>query len=136
MSEKSGELVNPRSLSDGLSSGRPLDLITDQSRQQVQHIHSETSVVVLDTIKMEDEGWQLDNSVEVGNSSQERKHESVTGQDEVRAPYANIVNASMQRSTNGQEYFEGLECDPNKVVVLDKDCVIDNTEKFSRIEFS
>ncbi|KAL4302847.1 hypothetical protein GQ457_10G018520 [Hibiscus cannabinus] len=60
----------------------------------------------------------------------------VDEQDGIRMSYANIVGYSAREANRNREDVGDWECDPNKVEVLDEDCVIDRTGKFPTIEFS
>ncbi|KAK9007325.1 hypothetical protein V6N11_051153 [Hibiscus sabdariffa] len=50
--------------------------------------------------------------------------------------YANAVGSLTWATSGNREDVGEWECDPNKVEVLDEDCVIDRTGKFRTIEFS
>ncbi|KAK8593728.1 hypothetical protein V6N12_045803 [Hibiscus sabdariffa] len=127
-----------------------LSVSSGQSTQQVQHIRSEIPlerpgsplavdlqnkckkirgdglqdpVVVSDTMELEEDGRQSEFLVEAVNELQGQKQVPAVGQDGMHDSYASVVNAPLRRNAAGQDDFEGLECDPNKVVVLDEDCV-------------
>ncbi|KAK8600403.1 hypothetical protein V6N12_050257 [Hibiscus sabdariffa] len=93
-------------------------------------------IVVSDAMGTEGEHLKIGTPIEVIHLSQVQKQVLATGQDGSRPSYANIVNSTLRGTIRDQNGLEDSECDPNKILVSDEDCVIDRTRKFPRIEFS
>ncbi|KAL4386403.1 hypothetical protein GQ457_09G026060 [Hibiscus cannabinus] len=141
-------LGNENTLAHSITAGpileRPGSPFDSETQGQCKKSRSE-GVQELDTgsdsMKVEENSQTLEGSTGSDGGSAIL---SKSGDDRFRKPdqggnlvsYADIVGGLTRGDDKDKDGAEKLPCDPNKVEVLDEDCVIDKSGKFPTIKFS
>ncbi|KAL4379799.1 hypothetical protein GQ457_02G025960 [Hibiscus cannabinus] len=138
MSEESGEIQNPTARPGVFSSGRPPDLVqvsaalTTDLGKEIPPVQNIIVGLSTDSVSMEAEG----NGQTINGSTGGDGGNALLSTVGTPISYADIVGGSARGFDDDKEGFDELPCDPNKVEVLDEDCVVDKSGKFPTIEFS
>ncbi|KAK8619583.1 hypothetical protein V6N13_135865 [Hibiscus sabdariffa] len=115
---------------------RPGSQLAAETQRDVKKLRGQKDVILKDTtasMEFEESAGMKEVSVEVVDLSQNHGRDSGSLNRNTRISYASMVGKSLRRDEHSHD---GVDLDPNKVVVLDEDCIVDREGKFPTIKFS